>query len=224
MSIHIGDVPPQMLEQLFKRLHGISFPTLGHYLESGFCASAISRQCGQGRIVGTAFTVRLTAQDSTLLHHAVSLMRERDVLVIDTGGDQSHAPVGLVIASAANIRKASGIIVDGVVTDIDEIEPIGIPIYAKGRSILTTKLLGTSEGGLNVPISVGGVAVNSGDIVLADSNGVAIIPLGILEGLLDTVEEDDASEPELISKLKAGARLGDETGASDMIENLLKGH
>lgn len=221
MGIDIGSFPAQMSEAWFNRLHGISFPTLGHYLEVGFCEPGLTRQCGSGRVVGTAITVRTTAQDSTMLHHAVSQLRERDVLVIDTGGDLRHAPVGLVIATAASIRRASGVIVDGLVTDIDEISPLGIPLYSKGRSVLTTKLLGQSEGGLNVPVSCGGVTVRPGDIVLADSNGVAFFDSAVLEALLSEIEEDDAAEPHLIARLHAGAILGHETGATETITKLI---
>jgi len=222
MTIRLGNFPPVLDEQLLDRLRNISFPTIGHYLESGFCDTAIQRVCGQGKVIGQAVTVRLTPQDSTLLHHTVSQLREHDVLVIDMNGDVSHAPVGLVVATAAKLRKSAGIVIDGVVTDVDEVHELNIPIFARGKSILTTKLLGQSEGSLNEVIVCGGVSVSAGDIVLGDSNGVCIFPRETIVNLLATIEEDDALEPELIAKLHQGKKLGDETGASHMIEQLSK--
>lgn len=220
--MRLGIFPQQLEGHIVKRLHSVSFPTFGHYLESGFCDSGIQKICGEGRVVGQAIPIRLTAQDSTLLHHSVSQLRENDVLVIDTGGDLRHAPVGLVVTTAAKIRNAAGIIVDGVVTDVDEVSELGIPVYARGKSILTTKLLGQTEGSLNFPIVCGGVAVAPGDIVLGDSNGVAILPRQVIERLISTIEEDDKLEPELISKLYQGSLLGEETGATNMILDLDK--
>jgi 4-hydroxy-4-methyl-2-oxoglutarate aldolase len=218
--MQIESFPDELSSEIIHRLQNVSFPTFGHYLESGFCDPTIQRLCTKYRIVGQAITVRLTAQDSTLLHHTVSQLRKNDVLVIDMGGDFKHAPVGLVVATAAKLRGAAGIVVDGAVTDIDEIADLGIPIYAKGKSILTTKLLGQSEGSLNSPITCGGVSVNAGDIVLGDSNGVAIFTREVVNALLSEIEEDDKAEPDLIAKLQRGALLGDETGASQMIKNL----
>lgn len=222
MSIRQGQFPPPLEETLIATLNTISFPTIGHYLESGFCSYTIQKLCGVGRVIGQAITVRLTAQDSALLHHTVSKLRQHDVLVIDMGGDIAHAPVGLVVATAAKISNAAGIIVDGVVTDLDEISQLGLPVYARGTSILTTKLLAQSEGGLNIPVTCGGVQVEAGDIVLADANGVAIFPQHILRDLLPTIIQDDADEPLLIDKLYSGAILGDESGASDLIQEHLR--
>lgn len=222
MSISNVEFPPQLDEKFIESLKSISFPTIGHYLETGFCNYQIRRMCGVGRVIGQAVTVRLTAQDSTLLHHTVSRLRANDVLVIDTGGDVSHAPVGLVVATAAKVRNAAGIIVDGVVTDLDEVAELGIPVYAKGTSILTTKLLAQSEGGLNVPITCGGVHVNSGDVVLADTNGVLILPQKVIRELLPTIIQDDADEPLLLNKLLSGSMLGEESGATDLLQDHLR--
>ncbi len=217
MSIILGDQPEALPADLLEKLERVSFPTLGHYLEEGFADYGVSRQVGRGRVVGRAITVRTTATDSNMLHHAVGYLEPGDVLVIDTGGDVRHAPVGLVIAAGAAIRGARGIIVDGVVTDVDEIAEHDIPVYARGRSVLTTKLLDFDAGGMNVPVVCGGVVVQPGDVVLADANGVFFAPVATVEAIIDTALEDDAEEPDLVAALRAGARLGDETGATETI-------
>lgn len=221
MSIVVSPLPAPVDSGLIARLEGVSFPTIGHYLEEGFMDSGVQRQTGIGRVVGRAITVRLTAQDSTLLHHAAGYCEPGDVFVIDTGGDTRHAPVGEVLAVALHSRGAAGVIVDGVITDLDEIEPLGLPVYSRGRSMLTTKLLGLDAGGINVPVVCGGVVVRAGDVVLADANGVFAAPADVLSALVDTVEEDDAEEPDLVARIRAGERLGDLTGASATVAALL---
>ena len=220
MPITLGATPAPLDAALLERLSNLSFPTIGHYLEEGFADHGIQRQSGTARVIGRAITVRLTAQDSTLLHHAAGYCEPGDVFVIDMGGDVRHAPVGEVLAATLSIRGAAGIIVDGVITDVDEIDEFDIPVYSRGRSVLTTKLLHVDAGGINVPVVCGGVTVNPGDIVLADRNGVFFAPTATIEALIDTALDDDAEEPDLIAELRAGARLGDLTGASEAVARL----
>lgn len=217
MPITLNPPPAPLDPELVAKLERVSFPTLGHYLEEGFADAALQRQAGHARVVGRAVTVRTTAADSTMLHHAAGYLEAGDVLVVDTGGDRRHAPVGLVVASAAAARGARGIIVDGVVTDLDEIAQLGIPVYAYGRSMLTTKLQGFDAGGHHVEVVAGGVVVHPGDVVLADANGVFAAPPAVLESIIDIALEDDAEEPELIRAIQQGARLGDETGATTTV-------
>lgn len=214
MPVHIGPTPPAVDAALIEKLGRVSFPTLGHYLEEGFADPGISRLAGSTRVVGRAITVRTTSTDSTMLHHAAGLVEPGDVIVVDTGGDVRHAPLGEVVASALSFRGAAGVIVDGSATDIEEIAPLDLPVYARGLSMLTTKLHDIDAGGLNVPVVCGGVVVQPGDVVLADANGVLFAPAAVLEALIDIALEDDAEEPELVQALRDGGRLGDLTGAS----------
>lgn len=222
MFVNIGDGPKAFSEQLRGKLERLSFPTLGHYLEEGFADSGMRRIVGKGRIIGPAVTVRTTSTDSTMLHHAAGLIEAGQVLVLDTGGDTRHAPLGEVVAAQLAIRGAAGAIVDGVVTDIDEIEQIGLTVHARGTSMLTTKLHHIDAGGLNVSVVCGGVVVNPGDVVLADANGVLVVAADMLEKIIDIALADDAEEPDLIEELRRGAPLGSLTGASEAVSRLLE--
>jgi regulator of RNase E activity RraA len=217
MPVTIGPTPSALPQELLEKLARVSFPTLGHYLEEGFADPGIVRLAGTTRVIGRAVTVRTTATDSTMLHHAAGLVEAGDVIVVDTGGDVRHAPLGEVVASALSFRGAAGAIVDGAATDIDEIAGLGLPVYGRGLSMLTTKLHDIDAGGLNIPVVCGGVVVRPGDVVLADANGVLFTPAAVLEQLIDTALEDDAEEPDLVQALRDGGRLGDLTGASATI-------
>ncbi|MCD5345479.1 RraA family protein [Agromyces sp. S2-1-8] len=223
MFFRTGDASSQLPTSLRAKLERLSFPTLGHYLEEGFADPEIRRvvEAG-GRVIGTAFTVRTTATDSTALHHAAGIIEPGQVLVLDTGGDRRHAPLGEVVAAQLVARGAAGAVVDGVVTDVDEIAELGLTVHARGTSMLTTKLQGIDAGGVNVPVTCGGAVVHPGDVVLADANGVLVVPLEGLEALVDLALEDDAEEPALIDELRGGAPLGSLTGASDTVAALLE--
>jgi 4-hydroxy-4-methyl-2-oxoglutarate aldolase len=221
MSVRIGAAPAPLPADLIEKLGRVSFPTLGHYLEEGFADPGIVRLAGAGRVVGRAITVRTTATDSTMLHHAAGLVEEGDVIVVDTGGDARHAPLGQVVATALALRGAAGAIVDGAATDIEEIAPLGLPVHGRGLSMLTTKLHDIDAGALNVPIVCGGVVVAPGDVVLADANGVLFAAVAVLEAVIDIALADDAEEPDLIQELRDGGRLGDLTGATATVEGFL---
>ncbi|GAA5033915.1 RraA family protein [Microbacterium fluvii] len=214
MNVTLNPLPSALDDALRAKIADLSFPTLGHYLEEGFADPTLRREVGTAKVVGPAVTVRTLPTDSTLLHHAVSDLRPGDVLVVETGGDRRHAPVGFVVAAAAAAAGAAGIIVDGVITDCEEIAELGIPVYAYGRSVLTTKLQGLDGGGVNVPIVAGGVGVRPGDIVLGDANGLLFAPESVLQNIIEIALADDAEEPELVAAIRQGARLGDETGAT----------
>ncbi|TPW77925.1 RraA family protein [Schumannella soli] len=221
MSLTINAAGAPLDPELVEKLRRVSFPTIGHYLEEGFAAPEIRRQAGEGKVVGRAVTLRLTGQDSTLLHHAAGAAEPGDVFVIDMGGDARHAPVGEVLAEVLHARGAAGVIVDGVVTDIDEIDRTGLPVYARGLSVLTTKLLGLDAGGINVPVSVGGVSVQPGDVVLADRNGVLFGSPAVMAAIIDTALDDDAEEPGFVQEVLGGVPLGTASGATELVEKVL---
>ncbi|KUF07682.1 RraA family protein [Leucobacter sp. G161] len=221
MRVTVRGVPPTLPAETVESIAALSFPTLGHYLEEGFVDPEIRCLVSSGRsIVGPAVTVRTTATDSTALHHAAGMILPGQVMVIDTGGDRLHAPLGEVVATQLKVRGAAGVIVDGVVTDIDELTRIGVPVYARGTSVLTTKLLGAGGGGIGVPIVCGGVSVESGYLVLADANGVLALSRESLDAVWDTALVDDAQEPELLRAIVAGGLLGDLSGATELIADL----
>lgn len=218
MKMIVRELPqPQTLARA-AAIRAVSLPTIGHYLEEGFVDPEIRMLVGDGsNVAGPAVTVRTTATDSTALHHAAGMIEDGQFVVIDTGGDRFHAPLGEVVATQLQVRGAAGVIVDGVVTDIEQLRRIGLPVYARGTSLLTTKLLGAGGGGIGMPISCGGVTVSGGDIVLADANGALVLAPEALDEVLDEALADDASEPELLAAVSSGQLLGQLTGATELV-------
>ncbi|WP_322620006.1 RraA family protein [Streptomyces acidicola] len=194
---------------LLERLQRVDLPTLGHLLEEGFVGSAIRRLGQPRRMAGTAATLALDAPDATAVNRALVALRPGEVLVIDMGGDHAHAPIGAVTAAAARARGAAGIVVDGVVTDVDALtDPrSGMPVHARGTSCLTTKRLDGRGGRRQVPVDIGGVRIAPGDLVLGDANGVIALPPTWLAAVVHEAELADAAEPDLIRRIRAGEDL-----------------
>lgn len=192
--------------------------TIGHYLHFGFMDPNISPLFANVKVVGQAFTVKTTAYDSVMVHKAVSLAEEGDVLVIDRSGDTKHACVGEVVAYAAKVRKLAGIIIDGPATDVQAIRELKIPVFSTGLSPITTKLVGNS-GEINTPVQCGGVTVNPGDLIIADDNGVLVIPKDHedLEELIDRAAKNDEREVMIKQQLDDGVPLASITRADRLL-------
>jgi regulator of RNase E activity RraA len=172
------------------------------------------------KVVGRAVTVRIVSPDSTLVHKSTELLSEGDVLVVDVGGDRRHAPVGEMVAYAARASGAVGIVVDGVCTDLPQFREMRFPIFARGASLLTTKLHGLDSGAINTPVSIGNVLVNPGDVVCADDNGVLVLSPSVAESVLEIARADDAGEIGMKARMDSGEKLPDLTSANEILRRL----
>jgi 4-hydroxy-4-methyl-2-oxoglutarate aldolase len=168
------------------------------------------------RAAGTAVTVRTPPMDSSIIHYALGQIRPGDMLVIDRCGDETIATMGGAVAYAAKCAGVAGVIVDGLVTDLGELRAYGVPIWSKGACAVTTK--GLALGGeFCIPISCGGVAVNPGDAILADENGVLVIPPADIKAAAERAIQMQIAEKITLRRLDAGEKYPDITGATGRI-------
>lgn len=195
--------------ELLEALAGVELPTLGHFLEDGFCSAQIRPIGPVSRMTGRAMTVNLTEPDALAVNRAVLRLVPGSVLVIEVHGGR-HAPVGAVTAAAARARGAAGIVVNGPVTDVEAIrETAGeLPVFAHGVTALTTKRLGTATSGIGADVVIGGVSIAEGDIVAGDENGVVAFRPGDVDlAVLDAALRSDRAEPALIRRITRGDPL-----------------
>jgi 4-hydroxy-4-methyl-2-oxoglutarate aldolase len=134
-----------------------------------------------GRIAGPAFTVRTPRHDNLMLHAAIYRAEPGDVIVVEAG-DDAMAVAGGNVCAIAQKRGVAGFIVDGVIRDIGESRANGFPLFARGRSPIPAAKEGPGE--INHPIRCGGVVVHPGDMVVADDEGIVVIPLAKAEEVL----------------------------------------
>ena len=190
--------------ELEAKLQRVSFATLGHFLEDGFVSHEVRSQLTGVKAVGRARTLRVVNADAFAVNHALVSLLPGEVLVIDMQGDHHHACVGTVTSCAATAKDARAIVVDGAVTDVVELRAAGLPIFARGTSLLTTKLRSDPASAQNVEIQCGGVTVVPGDWVLGDDNGLLITRTEALEAVIDIALASDAAEPALLERMKSG--------------------
>jgi 4-hydroxy-4-methyl-2-oxoglutarate aldolase len=222
LPVRVNPAPSPLPPGLVQALGEVELPTLGHVLEVGFVDPGLTRVAGTGRLVGRAVTVRVVAPDSALVHRATELLEPGDVLVIDTGGDRAHAPVGAVVGTAVAARGAAGIVIDGPCTDLAALEALGLAIFARGTSALTTKLHALDAGGINVPVVIGRAAVLPGYVVVGDRDGLLLADPADVEAALPAARRSDAAEPDKLRRLGEGVPLTELSAAGDRLRSLLE--
>ena len=154
------------------------------------------------RLAGPAFTVQGTGGDNLALHRAVAAAHSGHVLVADLQG-APHGHWGEILAVAAQVRGLLGLVVDGAVRDVDELRCLRFPVFSRGISIIRTAKI--HRGGLAVPVTVGGIEVDTGDLVVADADGVVAVPAGQVGRVLDAADARIAVEQRHLQALRAGA-------------------
>ncbi|MBV8701893.1 MAG: RraA family protein [Bradyrhizobium sp.] len=159
-----------------------------------------------GTMVGTALTVRTAAGDNLFIHRALELIRPGDVLVVDGGGDESRALVGEIIALIASTRGAAGIVIDGAIRDSAALMKSNFPIFARAANHRGPYKNGPGE--INVPVSIAGLVVEPGDIVVGDQDGVVAFPLAMAPELLSAVRAQEKREEEMMKSIREGRYSG----------------
>src|SRR5579863_7754185 len=127
------------------------------------------------RIIGPALTVWCHSGDNLMLHKGLSLARHGDIVVMNTQGNAANSGFGELLATSAVRLGVRAVIVDGTVRDRDALESLGLPVYARGLCPNGCNKDGAGEVG--AIIACGGVAVRPGDIIIADRDGVTVVPL-----------------------------------------------
>jgi len=213
----VNAMPGQIAAALIAKMERVETATIGHFLHSGFIDRELRAVLPQKRVAGTAVTVRLPHADSTVLHYLTRLVRPGDFVVVDRCGDDKHACWGGVVTHAMKLGGIVGAVIDGPATDFIEIRRADLPIWCRGPSPITTKILGL-EGAINVAVSVGGQTVHPGDAVLADESGVLVLEPARAEWAADKALAMQQGELVLLERLRNGEKLPDISGASTMVE------
>ena len=154
-------------------------------------------------MVGPAYTVKGRAGDNLTLHAALNLCREGDVLVVSNEEDTTRALMGeVMMAYLRYTKKIAGIILDGPIRDIDEIGKWDFPVYCTGTTPGGPYKEGPGE--INVPSSCGGISVNPGDIILADPDGIIVIPRQDAATILEDAKKFQAADEKKLAAAKNG--------------------
>ena len=156
------------------------------------------------KLAGPAITVDVRPGDNLMIHAALAIAQPGDVLVIDGKADQTSALMGAIMMNQAKAIGLAGVVIDGAVRDALELRMLGFPVFATGFNPNgPTKRI---SGRVNWPVSVGGVTVNPGDLVVGDADGVVVIErdkaASLLEPAASKVVEESARIEGILRKEK----------------------
>lgn len=154
------------------------------------------------RLAGSAVTVSCHPGDNLMIHAAVEVCGEGDVLVVTNTAPSTHGMFGELIATSLMARGTRALIMDAGVRDTGELRELGFCVWSQHVSCQGT--VKASPGSVNVPVVLGGIAVQPGDVVVADDDGVVVVPRQEVEWAVTQVEAREAKEAATRKRLAAG--------------------
>ena len=157
------------------------------------------------RFCGVALTVQSRPRDNLAPYAAIQYAKPGDVMLISTDTYEESSVAGDVLLGMAKNQGICALVTDGLVRDVDGLNAVGIPVFARGLSPNSPHKDG--PGKIGVPIYVGGVMVNAGDVVIGDKDGVVVVAREALESVLGALADVKAKEDKMEALVAQGATL-----------------
>ena len=154
------------------------------------------------RIAGSAITVSCHPGDNLMIHAAVEVCHPGDLLVVVTTSPSTDGMLGELLATSLAAHGVRGVILDAGVRDVAELRAMGFPVWS--RAISPQGTVKASPGSVNVPVVCGGQPVHPGDAVVADDDGIVVVPAAIAMQVAEAAKKREDLESEKRAKLAAG--------------------
>lgn len=194
---------PQVDPKIIAALRGIAVSLLSDNLHRSCGSVGLQPYHQPAPLVGTAVTIRTRGGDNLAVLRAYDFCRPGDVMVIDAGGDLTNAVFGGIMSFAAHSMGLAGMVVDGAIRDAAEIRARSFPVYARGVNHRGPYKDGPGE--INVPVTVGGMVVRPGDVIVGDQDGLLAFSPGVAEEVIKAALAQGAKEEATMQAIRDGA-------------------
>lgn len=155
------------------------------------------------RLAGPALTVKVYPGDNLMVHKALDLARPGDVIVVDSSSSMMTAVLGDIISTKARHRGVAGFVIDGLIRDLPGIRALAdFPVFACGVTPIGPLHRGPGE--INLDVSVGGIVIHPGDIVVGDLNGVVVVPRQVATATAQALADSAAAQADYLAAVARG--------------------
>lgn len=172
--------------------------------QSGALPSAIAPIVKEARLCGPAVTIQAAPGDNLWLHRGLAAASKGDVLVVDVCGAYEFGYWGGVMTAAAVAQQLGGLVIDGCVRDRLDLEASGFSVWARGLCIQGTKKQAEAPGAINERLTIGGVSIEPGDLVVGDADGVVVIAAKKMADVIAAAEQRETKEKLIVQELQSG--------------------
>ena len=203
IGFRILPMPPRPPKKLVRALAAMVTAHLSDNMNRLYAGGAALRPMHRGgKLCGPAFTVKVAPGDNLMVHKAIDTAAPGDVIVVDAGGEVTHAIIGDIMSSLAEKRGVAGFVIYGAIRDAAEIGARRFPVYACGVTHRGPYKNGPGE--INTAIALDGMVVHPGDIVVGDADGVVAVPQAHAEAILALARTQLAKETATLKDIAAG--------------------
>ena len=206
IGFRILPFPPAAPAGLVQALSRVATAHLSDNMNRLYSVSAAVRPHHKGgRFAGPALTVKVPPGDNLMVHKAIDIARPGDVIVVDAAGVLEQAIIGEIMSALAESRGVAGMVIDGAVRDADALRLSSFPVYARGVTHRGPYKNGPGE--INAPVSIGGIVVQPGDLVVGDDDGLVVLAADTASQVLERAKAQAAEEDALLAQIRSGGKV-----------------